>query len=113
MKQPIRLHLIIDSRSLNETTVTLEGDAVRKTETISNSSRHSQVILPLIEKLTADTCRLSDITAVYVRTDSGSFTGRRVGAAIAEMLGALLHIPVNDMPPGTSLEIPYEEDKWK
>jgi tRNA A37 threonylcarbamoyladenosine modification protein TsaB len=114
MNDKKQLHLIIDSSHLQETTVTLEGDDIHASETIPSSSHHSQVLLPLIEKLvTNSTHQLSDITGIYVRTETGSFTGRRVGVAIAEMLGILLSVPVNDMPPGTTIDIPYEEDKWK
>ena len=114
MNDKKHLHLIIDSSTLAETTVSLEGNDIHTSETIPSSSHHSQVLLPLIEKLiTGSSYQLSDITGIYVRTESGSFTGRRVGVAIAEMIGALLSVPVNEMPPGTTIDIPYEEDKWK
>lgn len=41
---------------------------------------------------------LKDITAIEVNTGPGSFTGTRVGVAIANALGFALNIPVNGSP---------------
>ena len=39
--------------------------------------------------------KLLDITEIEVHTGPGSFTGLRVGIAVATTLGKLLNIPVN------------------
>ena len=56
----------------------------------------SQIILPAIEDILrrSDT-RLSEITEIMVKTGPGSFTGIRIGIAIANTLGWFLNIPVN------------------
>ena len=108
------LKLIIDSRDAKKTKLELIGSSFTDTVLYEGTNTHSQVILPLIEKiLKKHECVVSNITEIEVKVDHGSFTGRRVGAVIGIMLGTLLHIPVNGMPATTLLEIPYEEDKWK
>ncbi len=47
-------------------------------------------LLPLIEEL-----GISDVTEIEVNSGPGSFTGLRVGAAVANALGYLLDVPVN------------------
>jgi len=54
----------------------------------------SQVLLPLIVKIIKP--RGFDIlTGIEVETGPGSYTGLRVGAAVAQSLGFSLNIPVN------------------
>ena len=112
MKQDLKL--IIDSRDAKTTKLELVGSSITDTVLYEGTNTHSQVILPLIEELlNKHDCVVSDITAIEVKVDHGSFTGRRVGVIIGVMLGTLLNIPVNGVPATTPFEIPYEEDKWK
>jgi len=56
----------------------------------------SQETLPLIEKLLKEKkIKLNQINEIKVNTGPGSFTGLRVGVAIANALGFSLKIPVN------------------
>lgn len=56
----------------------------------------SQALLPLIEKvLQGAGCKLQDLKEIKVETGPGSFTGIRVGVAVANALGYALNIPVN------------------
>ncbi|MCL4338760.1 tRNA (adenosine(37)-N6)-threonylcarbamoyltransferase complex dimerization subunit type 1 TsaB [Patescibacteria group bacterium] len=56
----------------------------------------SQSLLPLIRKiLTSHQMAFSDINGIEVVRGPGSFTGLRVGVAVANALGKLLDIPVN------------------
>src|SRR5437868_6799212 len=56
----------------------------------------SQVLLPLIEKiLKKNKLQFKDLKEIEVETGPGSFTGLRVGVAVANALGFGLKIPVN------------------
>jgi tRNA threonylcarbamoyladenosine biosynthesis protein TsaB len=68
----------------------------------------SQVILPLItELLQENTLTQIGIQKIYVETGPGSFTGLRVGVAVANTLGLILQVPINDNPVGTLVEPVY------
>ncbi|MCL4366953.1 tRNA (adenosine(37)-N6)-threonylcarbamoyltransferase complex dimerization subunit type 1 TsaB [Patescibacteria group bacterium] len=56
----------------------------------------SQSLLPLIEKiLLKQGLNFKDLDEVKVNTGPGSFTGLKVGAAVAQALSYSLGIPVN------------------
>jgi tRNA threonylcarbamoyladenosine biosynthesis protein TsaB len=56
----------------------------------------SQKLLPFIDEiLRKKGKKISDITEIEVNTGPGSFTGLRVGLAIANTLGWQLKVPVN------------------
>ena len=66
-------------------------DALSKNQIIG-----SQVLLPMINQiLKKHEKKLVDVTSIEVDTGPGSFTGTRVGVAIANALGFALNIPVN------------------
>ncbi|MFC1710504.1 tRNA (adenosine(37)-N6)-threonylcarbamoyltransferase complex dimerization subunit type 1 TsaB [Patescibacteria group bacterium] len=74
----------------------------------------SQKLLPFItEVLEKEGKTMDDLTKVEVNTGPGSFTGLRVGVAVAQTLGWVLDIPVNGkrMKKGEVIEIDYEENK--
>jgi len=111
MKQDIKL--IIDTRSNEKTIIALVVDGKRMEESLQTNHVHSQAVLPLIEKILSEhKLSLKDITNIEVPVDSGSYTGRRVGAAIATTLGILLNIPVNTLKSPTQINIPYGKDMW-
>ena len=107
------MKLIIDTRSNEKTIIALVVDGKKMEESLQTNHTHSQAVLPLIEKIiTQQHISLSDITHIEVPVDTGSYTGRRVGAAIAQTLGTLLSISVNGKQAGSSIEILYDTDKW-
>lgn len=56
----------------------------------------SQVLLPLVEKLLkSQKVDFKDLEGIEVEKGPGSFTGLRVGVAVANALGLALGIPVN------------------
>ena len=56
----------------------------------------SQKLLPFIEEiLEKENKSFKDLTEIGVHTGPGSFTGIRVGVAVANSLGYGLNIPVN------------------
>lgn len=106
--------LIIDPRDATTTKVITLISQGASYESVTESTKvHSEAILPLIEEtLKKAHCKMHDIEAIEVLVDKGSYTGRRVGAAIATTLGTLLSIPVNGKRANQPVEIPYDTDKW-
>lgn len=90
------MKLFLDTSSNSETVVRLDDTEIKK----GSNMTHSQVVLPMIENLLDKKGKkLADITEIEVATGPGSFTGLRVGAAIANALGFALKIPVNGKKP--------------
>jgi tRNA threonylcarbamoyladenosine biosynthesis protein TsaB len=105
--------LFIDTTDTAKTCVALEIDGKRVEKTIPESYRKAQTVLPLLEELLRKTNRrLSDIEAITVSTGPGSFTGLRVGIAIANALGALLSVSVNGKPVGSGVLPQYGSSKF-
>lgn len=105
--------LIIDTRSNEETVITFIYNGKEIKESVQTHHAHSQAVLPLIEKvLSGRHLSLHDITYIEVPVDTGSYTGRRVGVAIARTLGVLLSVPVNGKRADHPIEIPYDTNKW-
>ena len=70
--------------------------------------RKKQVVLPLIEQILRENdLVLKDTNEVKVNCGPGSFTGLRVGVAIANTLGFLLKIPINGKEVGEIVEPVY------
>jgi tRNA A37 threonylcarbamoyladenosine modification protein TsaB len=107
------MKLIIDTRSNEKTIIALVVNGKRIEESLQTNHVHSQAVLPLIEKILSEhKFSLKDITNIEVPVDTGSYTGRRVGVAIAQALGRLLSVPVNGKPVNQPITIPYDTDKW-
>ncbi|OGE26980.1 tRNA (adenosine(37)-N6)-threonylcarbamoyltransferase complex dimerization subunit type 1 TsaB [Candidatus Daviesbacteria bacterium RIFCSPHIGHO2_02_FULL_41_14] len=89
--------LHIDSSDQKKVIVSLtkEGEVVRTLE--GEHQYGSQILLPLImEILASQGVSWEALTAVKVEEGPGSYTGLRVGAAVAQSLGYTLNIPVNN-----------------
>lgn len=62
---------------------------------------HAQNLLPAINDLLQKNSKsVKDLAAITVNPGPGSFTGTRVGVAVANALSFALNIPVNDLPVG-------------
>lgn len=92
------LSIYIDSSRIEDITVKLSGSfgeeiIVKETK----DGKGSQVILSVIEKILKKKEKsLEEITAVAIYVGPGSFTGLRVGAAIANTLSYALSLPINN-----------------
>lgn len=101
--------LIIDTSSNKRTKVGLSIDRKLFWEKQESGKLHSQVVLPLIDKiLKSNNITPKNVTGIKVNRGPGSFTGIRVGIAIANALGFALKIPVNGKKVG-EMEIPIYE----
>ena len=98
--------LYIDTSDRETITVGL-GDKRYKTEA---KEKASQKLLGFIEEVLGKEGRsMKDISEIEVNTGPGSFTGLRVGMAVANALGWALKIPVNgkDIAKGEIPDISY------
>ncbi len=92
--------LSIDTSFQDTAAVALEIDGTRYEKISQSRVMKAQMVLPLIETLLNEHhVNQSDITEIQVNEGPGSFTGLRVGIAIANMLGTLLKIPINGTEP--------------
>lgn len=100
--------LFIDTSSNTEAIVRLIINEKEYKLTKKYDKNRAQIVLPMIKELLAkhDT-KLQDITAIEVVIGPGSFTGLRVGVAIANSLGFFLQIPINNNPLGKLVEPKY------
>lgn len=88
--------LYIDTSDNRKTSIFLEVADKKKKLIEKTDSWTSQVLLSMIDKLLKENkLSISDISEVKVNVGPGSFTGLRVGLAVANTLGYLLKIPVN------------------
>ena len=106
--------IMIDSSGSESVSVVLEtGEGKRSTLKKPVSQAKAQEVLPMIgELLMKHEFALDDVAAIQVNTGPGSYTGLRVGIAIANMLGFLLGVPINGLPAGQQSFPVYEGDRW-
>lgn len=104
--------LFIDTSDNTKTTIRLENGSSVIDEILELRKAASQAVLPMIDKLLEkQRIAFSEISEIRVHTGPGSFTGLRVGAAVANALGWLLDIPVNGKK-GKPVEPIYENSRW-
>lgn len=100
--------LSIDTSSNKEVIVFLKKDSEVTEIKEKIDKRKAQAILPMIDELLAKChTKLEDLTGIEVAVGPGSFTGLRVGVAVANALAFSLKIPVNGKKAGE-----YEEPKY-
>ena len=101
--------LILDTSSNERIIVGLEIDGKEFINTKKISPRSSQIILPMIDELLkARSLEPKDINRIKINTGPGSFTGLRVGIAIANSLSFILKIPINEKKVGEIIEPIYK-----
>lgn len=100
----------IDTSDNKEITVELKMDKSISKLSSKSVILKSEATLPLIDKLLAkNDFKINDIEQIKVNRGPGSFTGLRVGIAIANALGFALKIPVNEKKIGELLTPVYNK----
>lgn len=90
------MKLFIDTTKREEVKVELWEKEKIKDKIIVTQKTGSQALLPLVVKiLKKNKISFEDLSGVNVAIGPGSFTGTRVGIAVANALGYALKIPVN------------------
>lgn len=93
--------LYIDTRNNQEIIVRLETENKKFEQKSLAVKNHAQTILPLIEDLFKKAgINISDLIEIKVETGPGSYTGLRVGIAIANALSFGSNTTVNGKPLG-------------
>jgi tRNA threonylcarbamoyladenosine biosynthesis protein TsaB len=89
--------LYIDSTQVEKVEISLKNTRGKIIDTMTSTQKKgSQVLLPQIAKLLKKHhLNVKDLTGVEVNVGPGSFTGTRVGVAIANALSFALHVPLN------------------
>ncbi len=106
--------IVIDSSGSDAIRVALESSDGEQHELKKPASKSkAQEALPMIDELLGEQgLTLADVTAIRVNTGPGSYTGLRVGIAMANMLGFLLGVPINGLPVGQHVFPVYEGDRY-
>jgi tRNA threonylcarbamoyladenosine biosynthesis protein TsaB len=89
----------------------MDGDGLERGSCVREGK--SQTILPAIEQVVSEKqITLDDVIAITVHTGPGSFTGVRVGVAVAKMMGLLLGVDINGRKSWETTDILYEKDAF-
>lgn len=102
--------LFIDTSSNNKKIIVGLRLENKKTFSVENDATilKSQILLILIDRLLSEhNLGINDINEVKVNLGPGSFTGLRVGIAVANTLGFALKIPINGKKLGELMEPLY------
>lgn len=106
-----RICLFINTADSKKVMVVVERNG-KRFERVSTRETKAQMVLPMIEELLkSQKLTLSDLTEINVNPGPGSFTGVKVGVAVAQTLGKLLNVPVNGKPAGEVAPV-YSNSKW-
>lgn len=101
--------LFIDTTNTNEAKVSLQIREQKFEKKSASTILRSQSVLPLIDELLKEHgLVMSDINEVFVNVGPGSYTGIKVGIAIANAIGYALKIPINNQLIGKFVEAKYE-----
>ena len=96
LKSRIKVSLLIDTRDRYKAKVTIIKSGKKYNFEEGQAENSSQSLLQLIDKaLKKCDLKLDDLNFIKVETIGGSFTGVRIGLAVANTLGWVYGIPVN------------------
>ena len=98
-----------DTSETHKINVTLVKKGVVYIKSSIYSLGQAQMVLSLFEKLLKEQqININEIEEIKVHTGPGSYTGIRVGVAVAQILGLLLSKKVNGKASGYPIELRYD-----
>lgn len=112
MKNRDKRILHIDTSSNEQIMVILEMDSSRYELKKKIGLKKAQAVLPMIDALLKKhSLTIYNISEIKVNTGPGSFTGIRVGIAVANAFSFALNIPINGLSSGSLVEPIYKDKK--
>lgn len=101
------MKLYIDTSSSEKIGVGVDDE---RFETDAKKERSQRLLPFIVEVLEKSSKEMKDISEIEVNTGPGSFTGLRVGVAVANTIGWVLGKPVNGkkVGKGEGVDITYE-----
>ncbi|WP_326908230.1 tRNA (adenosine(37)-N6)-threonylcarbamoyltransferase complex dimerization subunit type 1 TsaB [Sedimentibacter sp. MB31-C6] len=105
--------LAIESASVIASCAISEDDTILGEFTLGHKKTHSEKLMPLIEELFDELeMKIQDINMIAISEGPGSYTGLRIGGAIAKSLAYAVDIPIVNIPSMMSLAANiYNTDK--
>lgn len=96
--------LAIESASITASCAVSEDGIILGEYTLSHKKTHSEKLMPLIESLMTELeLTIQDIDVIAISEGPGSYTGLRIGAAIAKSMAYAVNIPMANVPTTRSL----------
>lgn len=100
--------LVLDTADNKKITVGLIINGKEDIQTKEITSNKTQIILPMIDEiLKKHALELKDLSEIKINAGPGSFTGLRIGFAIANAMSFVLKIPVNGKKVGEIISPTY------
>jgi len=91
--------LAIESASITASCAVSDGYNILGEFTLNHKKTHSEKLMPLIEELMKELgIKLQEIDVIAVSEGPGSYTGLRIGAAIAKSMAYAADIPIVNIP---------------
>lgn len=96
--------LAIESATVTASCAVSEDEVVLGEYTLNHKKTHSEKLMPLIEALMKELeLKIQDIDVIAISEGPGSYTGLRIGAAIAKSMAYAVNIPIANVPTTKSL----------
>lgn len=96
--------LAIESASITASCAVCSDGNLLGEYTLNHKKTHSEKLMPLIESLMSELeLKIQDMDVIAISEGPGSYTGLRIGAAIAKSLAFAANIPVAGVPTMKSL----------
>lgn len=94
----------IESASITASCAVSHDGVILGEYTLNHKKTHSEKLMPLIELLMNELeLKIQDIDVIAISEGPGSYTGLRIGAAIAKSMAYAVNIPIANIPTTKSL----------